>query len=222
MLNCPDGWVLKVDSNGMKLKKGSKVINFDVVIKTPRSRIYCLRIKRNSKEGAMISTNRPIKIAKLHSMFGHGHEARDRRIAKHLDIIVARGTLCPCGACATAKAKRKALPKNHTNNPNTTIANDDKKLPAAKKRIYIDLSKIQVPKYLTKVVIHSSKPFWRLAVDEKTGLPFCAFYYQKNQMAEPMCELMDRWRQVGKTVSHIRCDNAGENLTLEKRLNSHD
>ena len=220
-----DGWTVTVDNNkGMILRRGKQVIKFDVVIKTPRSRIYCLRIQRNSKESAMMITNKPIKIAKLHSMFGHGHEARDRRIAKHLGITVARGTLCPCGACATAKAKRKALPSrgNGNNDGPTPKVHDDEKLPAANMRIYVDLSKIQVPKHLIKIVKHSSKPFWRLAVDEKTELPFCAFHAQKNQMAEPMCELLDKWRQFGKEVTHIRCDNAGENLQLQQRLNSHD
>jgi hypothetical protein len=39
-------------------------------------------------------------------------------------------------------------------------------------------------------------------------------------MVESSCELFNQWRQRGKEVKYIRCDNAGENKTLQKRANS--
>jgi hypothetical protein len=39
-------------------------------------------------------------------------------------------------------------------------------------------------------------------------------------MVEPSCEQFQKWNQAGKIVKFVRCDNAGENKTLEKRANS--
>ena len=41
-------------------------------------------------------------------------------------------------------------------------------------------------------------------------------------MVEPVCEMINQWKLEGKPVRRIRCDNAGENLTLQKRLKSAD
>lgn len=82
----------------------------------------------------------------------------------------------------------------------------------------MDLSKIQVPKKLASEIKSNPKPFWRLAVDEKSGMPFSAFYTTKRGMVEPMCELLHQWCESGKDTNVIRCDNAGENKLLEERL----
>jgi hypothetical protein len=36
------------------------------------------------------------------------------------------------------------------------------------------------------------------------------------------CETFPRWKQGGNSVSYIRCDNAGENKTLQRRANGVD
>jgi hypothetical protein len=48
---------------------------------------------------------------------------------------------------------------------------------------------------------------------------FSTFYKHKNDMVEPSCELFHKWSRFGKTVKFVRCDNAGENKSLEKRAN---
>jgi flagellar biosynthesis/type III secretory pathway chaperone len=48
------------------------------------------------------------------------------------------------------------------------------------------------------------------------------FYTTKNSMIEPTCELFNRWKQMNRTVTILRMDNAGENKLLDKRLHSKD
>ena len=38
-------------------------------------------------------------------------------------------------------------------------------------------------------------------------------------MVEPTCELCLFWKQVGKAVKVLRCDNGVENIALKQRMN---
>jgi hypothetical protein len=59
------------------------------------------------------------------------------------------------------------------------------------------------------------KPNWQILVDERTQMKFSDFFVSKNGMAEPTCELFQRWKDVGKEVRYLRIDNAGENKLLQ-------
>ena len=39
-------------------------------------------------------------------------------------------------------------------------------------------------------------------------------------MVEPTCEKLHKWKENGYNVTTIRCDNAGENVKLQKRSDS--
>ena len=58
--------------------------------------------------------------------------------------------------------------------------------------------------------------------DRATGRKISDFYSKKNKMIEPTCEKIQVWKDEGKPVKRIRCDNAGENKKLEERLRSVD
>ena len=83
-----------------------------------------------------------------------------------------------------------------------------------KNRIFMNLSKVQVPPNLQGSIPPCTKPFWRLAVHESTGLAFDQFH------KTPLCEQLHKWQQADRNVDIIRCDNAGENKWLERRLRS--
>jgi hypothetical protein len=57
-------------------------------------------------------------------------------------------------------------------------------------------------------------------VDERTQMKFSDFFVSKNGMAEPTCELFQRWKDVGREVRYLRMDNAGENKLLQSRCES--
>jgi hypothetical protein len=53
-------------------------------------------------------------------------------------------------------------------------------------------------------------------------MKFSTFLKHKNEMVEPSCELFSTWKHHEHPVKYIRCDNAGENKTLQKRANGVD
>eukprot|EP00957_Ditylum_brightwellii_P187911 14307475-Ditylum_brightwellii.AAC.1 len=48
------------------------------------------------------------------------------------------------------------------------------------------------------------------------------FYKTKNGMVEPTLEKFAQWEQSNRKVKFVRCNNAGESKTLEKRPQSKD
>ena len=63
------------------------------------------------------------------------------------------------------------------------------------------------------------KPNWFIVVDEKTKMKFSRFFATKNGIVEPTCMLIDKFEKINAITKYIRCDNAGENKTLEKTIN---
>eukprot|EP00957_Ditylum_brightwellii_P103337 7875541-Ditylum_brightwellii.AAC.1 len=49
-----------------------------------------------------------------------------------------------------------------------------------------------------------------------------SFHQTKNGKVEPTLEKFSRWEKSGRKVEFVRCDNAGENKTLEKQSKSKD
>jgi hypothetical protein len=61
-----------------------------------------------------------------------------------------------------------------------------------------------------------------MIVDEHSTLKVSHFFPNKNAMVEPACELLNKWKNNGKTVKYLRMDNAGENKILQQRAASKD
>ena len=53
-------------------------------------------------------------------------------------------------------------------------------------------------------------------------MKFSNFYAHKDDIVEPSCKELHKWKQAGIVVKFIRCDNAGENKSLQKHLQSAD
>jgi hypothetical protein len=219
------GWKLNGTEKMMMLTKGRNIIKFDIIVPTAKGMLFflCIRRQANGEVGAVTTNNRVIKVSlvKLHVLCVHGGEERDRAIAKHLNIQVTRGKLKPCSACAMAKAKIKALTKG---NANQLQEQEKGRKPMSKEKIVrscIDLLAIKVPKELRAIVRSNPRPNWRLIVsDERTGMPFSSFHSLKNGMVEPLCKLLNKWKNAGKGINRLSCNNAGENKLLERRLAS--
>jgi hypothetical protein len=59
-------------------------------------------------------------------------------------------------------------------------------------------------------------------MDERTHMKFSGFFLSKNGMAEPTCDLFQRWKDVGREVRYLRMDNAGKNKLLQSCCESAD
>ena len=210
------GWKMIGDLNKIIITKGNMQVKFDIIVPTPKGMLFCLRMKRSTSTevGAInVNSRRYLYTAnEIHELFGHINETDCRRMAAQLGIEVKRGAMKPCQECMLAKARKKNLKR--------VCFKDEKKDNV--RRMFLDLSKIKCPPELLKVVKSVYKPNWRLLEDEQTEMKFTEFFNTKNGMVEPTCELINAWKNQGKPVQVIRCDNAGENQKLQKRLKSAD
>jgi hypothetical protein len=84
------------------------------------------------------------------------------------------------------KAKQKNVPKE-SNHAVATKPNEA--------RVFLDITTIRKPDGETSSIY---KPNWRIVVVERTQMKFLDFFVFKDGMAEPACELFQRWKDVGR------------------------
>jgi hypothetical protein len=106
-----------------------------------------------------------------------------------------------CKHCWKAiKAKQKNL--NKVQVPRTTVLG---------KRLMIDISSIKAESY-------SNSKYWLLVMDNCSDKGWGRFLKKKSETTEQVVALIkDLKENEGKTVKYIRCDNAGENKSLENK-----
>ena len=94
--------------------------------------------------------------------------------------------------------------------------------PATKinERVFLHIYTIKEPKGDKKFMITRMK--WLIVVDDYIGMKISSFYDTKNGIVEPTCDRFENWRQNGRPVKFVRCDNRGENVNLESRAKSKD
>jgi hypothetical protein len=112
-----------------------------------------------------------------------------------------------CESCANAKARQKNAPKISTGEKATVING----------QWFHDSSTLKVHKGEK-----GSSKILDLTVDELTGIPFTGRYNKKNEFVESVCQRIQAQTARGYPVLILRQDNAWENKTLEKRLQSAD
>ena len=202
-------WTLGGDTSGIWLSKpGFPKIVFDIVVTTSKGLIFAMHLKCNTKiAGAIKDGKNRMSVAQAHECLGHCNEDAVHKTAKHLGWELKPGAMPVCVACAEAKAKQKNVPKSSEHKPATEV----------NERIFLDISTVKAPDGETL-----TKKNWRIMVDKRTNLKFLDFFDTKNGMVEPTCAQLNKWKLAGKPIKYIRCDNAGENKTLQKRCDSSD
>ena len=209
-----DGWdVVTGNAAGIVIEKNGNRIAFDIVVETTRGAIFACRFIRSVGEVAAVGTGagKKMNVTKAHSLLGHVSEASTRQTAKGLGLEISRGSLKPCVHCARAKAKQK----------NVCKASEAPKSDIPGQRVYLDLSKVTLSrKDGSKDELHRQQ--WKIIVDEATGKKWCDFTTTKAGMVEPTCEFMNIMKSKGIPIRVIRMDPGGENVKLEKRLQTAD
>jgi hypothetical protein len=201
-----EGWKLSGDGdNGITLSKGGNNLSFDIPVATPKGVLYVMYVRRSEIANPALVTT--MTVEKAHCLLGHQSEDTTRKIAKYIGWEITKGALKPCLSCSIGKAKQK----------NTVKDSDHAKCKAPGERIFTDIASVR-PAEGMKV----SKPYWCIKVDERTQMKFSSFHAHKDDMVESSCELFQKWKHQGNPVQYIRCDNAGENKSLQKKANSAD
>ena len=85
-------------------------------------------------------------------------------------------------------------------------------------QLFLNLSNIKKPEALKSI----GKSNWLMIVDETTKFKFSSFHETTNKMINSLCTLIHKLKSKDITTKAIRCDNAGENKTLEKITNGKD
>ena len=105
-----------------------------------------------------------------------------------------------------AKAKRKVL--NRTGNLKARESNG---------QIRTDISTIKSSKNSDIIV---SKPNWLMVIDKSSGVKLFSFHKNKDDIVPYLEETFSRFKYDESPVLKVRCDNARENKSTEREVNS--
>ena len=148
-----------------------------------------------------------------HVLMSHAHVTSAMATAKYLKFrICTDSSACRqvlvCEGCAKTKARRKGVSLRGTS---THIRST-----AANKFIYLDTSTIR-----DAGGVKVRNGVWIGIVDEYSGMGTSMFVATKRDSIEATCRLLSDWKEKGKPVTTIRCDNAAENKDIQKRSTEH-
>ncbi len=195
-----NGWNISNKGVEIKLSKGQANIVFDRIIKTSKGLVVGVEIvpRTDAMANVMLDRGKTIDINVLHSVLGHPSEEITKQTAQYYGWKIT-GTFKPCSNCQTAKSKQNSVMKE--TGTKSTIPGE---------RIFIDTSSVRTKSF-------GGSKFWLLVVDDCTDVAWSAFLRKKSDQVDRIVDLIkDLAKKHKTTVKYIRCDNAGENGSLEK------
>jgi hypothetical protein len=106
------GWILGRDTKEIWLTKDGHPMSFDIAISTPKGVLFAMYIWQDTEvAGATTDKRQTMTIQQDHDRLAHSGEENTRKTANELVWRITRGSLKPCDACSTGKAKQKKVPK---------------------------------------------------------------------------------------------------------------
>ena len=185
---------------------------FDIKIKTPKRALFYAYFKRKEVATTAKNNGKQMSVRLAHDVSGHTVKVDGKITMEYMGYNVAQGDMQPCSACAEAKARQKNLPIRILSRK---VVRMNMPIPSeVNGKVNLDISTIKAPKGVNVTVTRLQ---WRMLTNQRTQTKFRAFYQKESNMVEHTCEIIKRWKQKGYLVRTIRCDNAGENISLEKR-----
>ena len=197
-------WNIGNEGLVLHLTKGASTLRFDRVIPTHKGVIIGVEmIARNpditNVASAPFASGKTVDVNVLHKAIGHPSEDTTRKTAAHYNLKL-KNKLEPCSDCAEGKSRQKNV--NKTSEVSSKIPGE---------RLMIDISRVKKKSY-------GGKKFWLLVLDDCTDKAWSFFLKQKDDQVDILiAHIKELKAQYGKVVKYIRCDNAGENISLEKR-----
>ena len=193
------GWVLIGEKKGLRIRKNNIEVSFKERIKCGTGHVFGIRTMKN-KEAANVTLTKP-NTKWIHEAFCHSNMTQAKLAAKRLGMNVETvDEKYDCEECKIAKAKQKPVPKVDTNKSSTPG-----------ERLCIDTSSVKTSKSLQR--------FWVLVEDQATCMKWSFFVRNKDDQVSWIMELIEEIESNTKRkVRYIRCDNAGENKTLEREI----
>ena len=177
---------------------------FDQEIKTQRGIVLGVEIAARPAQNSSLAITalergKKFNVMKFHEVLGHPSEQTTRRTAEYYGIELT-GQFGVCENCGRAKSRQKNTSKD-------TVVRSK----VAGERLFIDISSVK------GVSIGGSK-YWLAIVDDFTDMTWSMFLKQKSEQVNRIIDFIrDLKVKLNLSVKYIRCDNAGENKSLEKR-----
>ena len=137
------------------------------------------------------------EINRFHRLLGHASEESMRRTAKHYNVQLT-GKFEACEDCQKSNVAQRSVKKT-TDDVSTRFG----------ERLCIDSS---------SVVEHQSLgggKVWLCVVDDHTGYAWGQIMKRKSDTVENVMEIIRTIQDWGFKVDKIRCDDAGENVSLK-------
>jgi transposase InsO family protein len=182
--------------------KDQMKIEFDRTITTGKGSVMAVDMMprvEHANPAASIDQGSRMEINKFHKLVGHPSEETLRNTAKFYGLQLV-GKVQVCEDCKVANARQKDVAKethNQSDKPG--------------ERLFIDISSIKTESY-------GGRKFWLLIVDDCTDVAWSAFLRTKSSQVDRIVTFIkDLQARHTIKVKYIRCDNAGENKSLEVR-----
>ena len=196
-----NGGKLGSDGTTITMTKGKQTIRFDRRIQTTNGYLSGVEIApRTEGEQVTVGLGEGKKINRntLHKMLGHLSEDKMRATAKNMSWELT-GKEMKCEDCALGKSRQKNLRKEIK--PRSTSKGE---------RLFIDIAPM-------KHVSLGGSRYWLIAIDDCTNFVWSYPLKRKSETSKKIRELIKTLKNTHElTTKYIRCDNAGENETLEK------
>ena len=193
------GW--KITNDGVKiiLTQGRTQIKFDRTFKCPTGQLIGIRMRPMIELVNIGKLNNGNTLNDWHQKLSHACEAVTKETAKKMKWKVTTDKLDPCVACMKGKFKQTKISKT-TNN----------KAKESGERLFIDISS------MNSTSLGGSR-YMALVVDDFSGYEWGIFLKNKSDLHKQVIPLLKKLRTQKKPTKYIRCDNAGENVTLQKK-----
>ena len=144
-----------------------------------------------------VSFTQPVDINLFQRVMGHPGENALRINAKHHGVAL-KGKLEPCEPCAESKSRQKDVSKS-------LVPRSKQK----SERIFLDGTSVK------HTSVGGSK-HWVVALDDATNKLWSFFMKNKDGQVDLLLDHFKDLKAKGTPVKFVRCDNAGENKSLEK------
>jgi hypothetical protein len=196
------GFLVDGNNKGITVQKQEWTMKFDRRIGTPKGHVFAITMMpegTNEREMANVT----MQYEDAHKRLGHPGKNKLIGTSERLKWTLTKQTADDCSDCLVGKAKRMKLNKQSEN---------QSKVPG--ERLMIDISSVKAK---------SNKrvgKYWLLVVDEATSMKWSFFLKSKDAQVPLLVGFIKNLQEQGKKVKYIRCDNAGENISLQQSLDN--
>ena len=196
------GFQVDGNSKGITVQKQEWKMRFDKRIGTPKGHVFAITMLPNRTEDYEMA-NVTVQYEDAHNLLGHPGRNKLIGTSERLKWTLAKQLTADCSDCLVGKAKRMKLNKESHN---------QSKVPG--ERLMIDISSVKTQ--------NSNRigKYWLLVVDEATSMKWSFFLKSKDAQVPLLTGFIKNLQEQGKNVKYIRCDNAGENVSLQQSLDN--